>query len=105
MIYLIGFQQNIRQTAMARRTNTATYIGTSMLPAGRQHAGTMVTSGTNNDVANRPELTGEPSTRPVPAQQGRYTADSEDFLTSVPRNRNAGRPQPIRGSRQGNRLH
>ena len=34
----------------------------------------------------------------------RYTADIEGFLTHVLRNRNAGRPQPIRGSREGNRL-
>ena len=31
-----GRQQNARQTTTTRRTNTATHIGTSMLPAGRQ---------------------------------------------------------------------
>ena len=99
-----GRQQNARQSTTTRRTNTATHVGTNMLPAGRQQAGTMATSGANNDVPSPPEQTGEPSTRLISAQQGRYTADSEGFLTRVPRNRNVGRPQPTRGSRTGNRL-
>ena len=99
-----GGQQNARQTTVTRRTNTATSVGTGMLPAGRQQAETMATSGPNNDVSNRPQKTAEPSTRLISAQQGRYIADSEGFLTCVPRNRNEGRPQPIRGSRAGNML-
>ena len=50
-----GRQQNARQSTMTRRTNTATSVGTSMLPARRQQAETMVTSGTNNDVSNHPQ--------------------------------------------------
>ena len=58
-----GRQQNARQTTTTRRTNNATSVGTSMLPEGRQQAETMATSGTNNAVSNRPQQTGEPSTR------------------------------------------
>ena len=78
-----GRQQNARQTSMTRRTNTDTSVGTSMLRAGRQQAGTMVTSGTKNYVSYRPQQTGEPSTRLISAQQGRHTVDGEGFLTRM----------------------
>ena len=48
-----GSQQNARQTTMTRRTNTATSVGTSMLPSRRQQAGTIASSGTNNDVLSK----------------------------------------------------
>ena len=59
---------------------------------------------TSKGAANCPEQIGEQYTRPISAQKRRYAADSEAFLTRVPRNKNTVWPQPIRGSREGNRL-
>ena len=63
-----GKQHNARQTTMTGRTNTATSVSTSMLSPGTLQAGTMATSGTNNEVSNRPQQTGELSARLISAQ-------------------------------------
>ena len=75
-----------------------------MLPVGRRQAEILTGPGNSNDVVNRPEQTGEPSTYPISAPQGIHTADREGFLTRFPRKGIAGRPQSIPGFCKGIRL-